>query len=341
MVSKQLALDLTFSSSYLISLLFLHLIQNHCKVYRFGSLLRDGLEKLLSTSVHSLHYRGPNELWFVLLFHSRPTLKPRQKVFDTVPKKMVRLFALFVCIICLVLVEGRRFKPFSIRIEGCPPCDRSACAKVRRSSCPSGELTKDACGCCRVCASGLGERCGGYSWEEGICAKGLLCARHLLNFQARVEFGEVGTCVCFERETVCGADGQLYDDVCTLRKMNFERKRRGEPKVGETKMRTCGGAPKIKTRPENVAVTESGQFYLTCEGEGIPIPDIYWTRGRKKLPSDEENVSVQVRGGPMKNCVSSWVMISQAALKDGGEYICHVENNEGEVNATATVDISV
>lgn len=103
------------------------------------------------------------------------------------------------------------------------------------------ELTKDACGCCKVCSSGLGERCGGFSWEDGICGKGLFCARYMLHFQARVEFGEVGTCVCYDRDTVCGADGQLYDDVCTLRKLNNERKVNGEPKIGETKMRTCGG----------------------------------------------------------------------------------------------------
>ncbi|XP_067132118.1 venom protein 302-like [Centruroides vittatus] len=43
-------------------------------------------------------------------------------------------------------------------------------------NCPAG-LTLDACGCCKVCAKALDEKCGG-PWEtSGRCAKGLSCIK--------------------------------------------------------------------------------------------------------------------------------------------------------------------
>lgn len=210
--------------------------------YFHGSLLTVALSKLLLTSRHSntAGVRTKSSSSYSVFDFSSSLWWP-QKLFDKLPRKM-RVLVVISFVICLSGAEaGRRSKRPPLLTEGCPACDKTACTKVRQAQCPSREVTRDACGCCKVCASGLGERCGGFSWADGICGKGLFCARYMLHFQARIEFGEAGTCVCFERDSVCGADGNLYDDVCTLRKINNERKVNGLPKIGETKLRTCGG----------------------------------------------------------------------------------------------------
>ncbi|CAK9293388.1 unnamed protein product [Gordionus sp. m RMFG-2023] len=38
-----------------------------------------------------------------------------------------------------------------------------------------GDMVKDACGCCDVCAKVLNETCGGPWWVGGRCSKGLIC----------------------------------------------------------------------------------------------------------------------------------------------------------------------
>lgn len=67
---------------------------------------------------------------------------------------------------------------FSIYSLSCPclwdKTYRSHC-KVPEN-CPVG-LTKDACGCCDVCAKAKGEACGGPWFLLGRCGKGLKCIR--------------------------------------------------------------------------------------------------------------------------------------------------------------------
>ena len=41
--------------------------------------------------------------------------------------------------------------------------------------CSTGELVPDVCGCCKICAKGEGEECGGIWNLEGICATGFYC----------------------------------------------------------------------------------------------------------------------------------------------------------------------
>ncbi|XP_065312904.1 venom protein 302-like isoform X2 [Gordionus sp. m RMFG-2023] len=37
-----------------------------------------------------------------------------------------------------------------------------------------GDMVKDACGCCDVCAKKLGDPCG-TNWQQGNCTQGLKC----------------------------------------------------------------------------------------------------------------------------------------------------------------------
>ena len=48
------------------------------------------------------------------------------------------------------------------------------CPEVSPSDCTSGQLTKEACGCCNECAKAVGEVCNSQGWF-GTCADGLSC----------------------------------------------------------------------------------------------------------------------------------------------------------------------
>merc|ERR1711935_261408 len=59
----------------------------------------------------------------------------------------------------------------------CFPCWKRSCANqvVDPESCASGQIIKDHCNCCNVCAKALGEECGG-DWDEyGTCATPFIC----------------------------------------------------------------------------------------------------------------------------------------------------------------------
>ena len=53
----------------------------------------------------------------------------------------------------------------------CAPCEKASCSPP---DCP-GRIVRDVCGCCEVCARGLGERCGGHFNSLGLCDDGLVC----------------------------------------------------------------------------------------------------------------------------------------------------------------------
>lgn len=59
----------------------------------------------------------------------------------------------------------------------CPPkCKRKWCVRYVESKLQcAGNLVKDACGCCYVCAKQLNESCGGIWNAHGSCDVGLRC----------------------------------------------------------------------------------------------------------------------------------------------------------------------
>lgn len=59
----------------------------------------------------------------------------------------------------------------------CPPkCKRKWCIQYVESKLEcSGNLVKDACGCCYVCAKQINESCGGIWHAHGTCDVGLEC----------------------------------------------------------------------------------------------------------------------------------------------------------------------
>lgn len=58
----------------------------------------------------------------------------------------------------------------------CLACDEENCDKKTEEDCPVG-LTYDVCGCCRICAKNINEKCGGPWNMYGDCGKNLKCVR--------------------------------------------------------------------------------------------------------------------------------------------------------------------
>ncbi|XP_064085798.1 venom protein 302-like [Macrobrachium nipponense] len=81
---------------------------------------------------------------------------------------MKALVLVFACL-CLFAKSSEALSCY------CPE-DGSACQqrKLTEVECPFG-IILDHCECCRVCAKGPGEECGG-PWDiSGRCAKGFMC----------------------------------------------------------------------------------------------------------------------------------------------------------------------
>ena len=55
------------------------------------------------------------------------------------------------------------------------PLSCTTCPPLSASECKSGQLTKDVCFCCDVCAKAEGETCGGPWNLDGVCADDLVC----------------------------------------------------------------------------------------------------------------------------------------------------------------------
>lgn len=75
---------------------------------------------------------------------------------------------------------------------------------------------------------------------------------------------------------------------------------------------------------------------LDCEARGFPAPSISWQFETVEgetifLPSDDQAISIQMRGGPEANMVTGWAQI--LALEPGysGVYHCIAENTQVRV----------
>merc|ERR1711875_146317 len=89
----------------------------------------------------------------------------------------------------ILLLVLSQFK--SISSLSCPiPCHLRECPNEPAAHhCQSGQLAKDLCGCCDVCAKAEGEECGGPFGSSGTCANYLDCEKRLED-----DFNEVGVC---------------------------------------------------------------------------------------------------------------------------------------------------
>lgn len=127
--------------------------------------------------------------------------------------------------------------------DACGPCVQASCPALPPLGCPLGE-TRDACGCCPVCARGEGEPCGGGAAGRGHCAPGMECVKSRKRRKGKAGAAAGGpatlaVCVCKSRYPVCGSDGITYPSGCQLRAASLRAESRGEKAITQVSKGTC------------------------------------------------------------------------------------------------------
>jgi len=196
----------------------------------------------------------------------------------------------------------------------------------------------DQCDCCQVCARTEGELCdNNKDGELGMCGDNLAC-------QLNKETGE-STCTCTETKMVCGNDGVSYETPCQLNEETVRRS--ADPHLPLLKMEywgPCKGSPIIVSPPQDTYGPMGANLTLDCEAKGFPAPIISWQYDNIEgqtisLPSDDQMISVQMRGGPEPMMATGWAQIISLDPTYSGTYHCIASNNEGSVHASASVGV--
>ncbi|XP_036890059.1 insulin-like growth factor-binding protein 7 [Sturnira hondurensis] len=242
--------------------------------------------------------------------------------------------------------------PSSSSSDVCGPCEPASCPPLPPRGCRLGE-TRDACGCCPMCARGEGEPCGGSGAGRGYCAPGMECVKSRKRRKGKAGAaagGAVvsGVCMCKNRYPVCGSDGNTYPSGCQLRAASLRAESRGEKAITQVSKGTCDQGPSIVTPPKDIWNVTGAKVYLSCEVIGIPTPVLIWNKVKRDddgfqrielLPGDRENLAIQTRGGPEKHEVTGWVLLSPLSKEDAGEYECHASNSQGQASASAKITV--
>ncbi|CAB3378510.1 Hypothetical predicted protein [Cloeon dipterum] len=231
--------------------------------------------------------------------------------------------------------------------KGCPPCDRTACPSP---TCPAGRVLPGPCFCCHVCALEEGQTCFNRS-IRGLppplsgrpylpCGENLEC---LLRKDLAPRDVPEALCTCKQSESVCGSDDQTYENMCQLREAAVRDNYRSGP-LNMKNWGPCMSVPDITGPPDDTSGPLHSEVALGCEAKGNPIPDIHWefsgdNGDRRNLPSDDQSVSVQVRGGPDAYMVTSWVQIMNLQVNFTGTYTCVATNDLGSSRADAHISV--
>jgi len=217
----------------------------------------------------------------------------------------------------------------------CEPCELSTCASV--DHCEAGVVLDD-CSCCQICALKEGELCDERGERKfGNCGDNLVC-------QLDKETQE-STCTCTQVKMVCGSDDVTYDTPCQL---NEESVRRSADKNSKSLTMAywgpCNMSPIIVSPPTDTYGARGANLTLDCEAKGFPAPTITWQYDNVEgetilLPSDDQMISVQMRGGPEPMMATGWAQIISLHPSYSGTYHCIASNNQGSVHASASVGV--
>jgi len=221
------------------------------------------------------------------------------------------------------------------RSEQCGPCDLSTCTSV--DHCVAG-VVLDACSCCQVCARSEGELCDKRrNGDLGVCGDNLQCLEE-------EETGE-NLCTCTESKMVCGSDGRSYATPCELNEESVRRSADVQlPTLNMEYWGPCKESPVIVSPPVDTYGPKGANLTLDCEAKGFPAPIITWQydniEGKTiSLPSDDQMISVQMRGGPEPLMATGWAQIISLDPTYSGVYHCIASNSEGKVHASAIVGV--
>jgi len=219
--------------------------------------------------------------------------------------------------------------------ETCEPCQFVECPPL--FDCLAG-VVPDRCGCCQVCARREGELCDpGKEERYGTCGDNLDC-KHFPETQESI-------CVCRELKEVCGSDGLTYGSPCELNEESLRRDASPTlPKLSMIYWGPCKESPVIVSPPVDSYGPIGANLTLDCEAKGFPAPTISWqydnVEGRTiLLPSDDQDISIQMRGGPEPLMVTGWAQILALDPTYSGTYHCIASNSEGKVYAKAQVGV--
>ncbi|KAK3553094.1 hypothetical protein QTP86_031366 [Hemibagrus guttatus] len=228
--------------------------------------------------------------------------------------------------------------------RSCGTCDPRSCAALPVTGCAFRVM--DACGCCELCAAGAGEPCGARGSVVTRCAPGFECVKPRQDKKTAKRKSEPGVCMCKNGDyRVCGSDDVEYRSVCELRAANASTERQNKPGIKVQNKGKCAKAPVIVTAPGEVWNVTGAQVFLSCEAIGVPTPMLSWrkiTDDNQKsqlLPGDQNNLAIQVRGGPEKHEVTGWVLIFPLTMEVAGRYECHASNAKGEASATGAIHV--
>jgi len=240
-----------------------------------------------------------------------------------------------LCLLAIALTGGVSATP-------CEPCKSELCASPP-SRCASGYAT-DRCGCCQICARTENQLCDKFPEEDryGICGENLECMSRKEDGGDPDEF----VCKCREVKMVCSNEGETYSTICSL---NEESINRGSPDKYNPQLSMeywgpCIEPPVIMSPPEDSYGPLGANLTLDCEARGFPAPTITWqflsTEGKTiSLPSDDQSVSIQMRGGPEPLMVTGWMQIMSLDPSYIGDYHCIASNTEGQAFSKASVGV--
>jgi len=241
----------------------------------------------------------------------------------------------------IFLISTSRGQDNLRKSKSCEACKPENCPIPRQ--CLAGYVP-DRCGCCQICARLEHELCD-ISPEDnkyGICGENLECRSRSF------DEGDDGehTCMCKEDKMICSNEGKTYPTICSL---NEEAIERGEPDTYMPKLfmeywGPCKEAPIIMSSPVNSYGPLGANLTLDCEARGYPAPTITWqfvsTEGKTiSLPSDDQHVAIQMRGGPEPLMVTGWMQIMSLDPSYIGTYHCIATNALGQVYSLATVGV--
>ncbi|KAJ3613044.1 hypothetical protein NHX12_019300, partial [Muraenolepis orangiensis] len=219
----------------------------------------------------------------------------------------------------------------------CGDCLPDLCPPVRPGHCPAGRV-RDRCDCCERCANVAGQKCDPDEAQEfyGRCGDGLVCLRKAAK-RGHSWADPEPTCVCRDEGQVCGSDGRTYPNLCRLK----EASRRSERGLGAVGAGPCHSAPRILRGPRHTSNSTGSGVVFGCEVSAYPLPSVTWRKRRSDhhLPGDHPRISVQMRGGPQRHSVSTWLQVEGLRLSDAGVYTCISQNALGETSATARLTV--
>jgi len=223
----------------------------------------------------------------------------------------------------------------------CEPCKPENCASP--SLCVAGYST-DRCGCCQICARTEDQLCdlspGGGKY--GICGENLEC-------KSRKEDGgdaDEYVCKCRETKMVCSNEGKTFPTICALNEESISRgvPDKYNPELTMDHWGPCKEEPVITSPPSDSYGPLGANLTLDCEARGFPAPTITWqflsTEGKTiSLPSDDQSVSIQMRGGPEPLMVTGWMQIMSLDPIYIGDYHCIATNSQGQAFSRASVGV--